>query len=81
LMRTITDRPLPRLTTVTCVPNGSVRCAAQDEADSCEHDANAPLVSEARRAARAWISSGTSCNTSMSGVMPLAWIDRPDGVK
>ena len=35
-----------------------------------------PLVS-----VRALSSSGTSCSTSMSGEMPLAWIERPDGVK
>ena len=34
-----------------------------------------PLVS-----VRAFNSSGTSCSTSISGTMPLAWIDLPDGV-
>jgi hypothetical protein len=30
---------------------------------------------------KAFISSGTSCSTSISGEMPLAWIERPEGVK
>ena len=33
------------------------------------------------RLERALSSSGTSCSTSMSGEMPFAWIERPDGVK
>ena len=33
------------------------------------------------RSVRALSSSGISCRTSMSGEMPLAWIERPDGVK
>src|SRR5262249_20309099 len=39
-------------------------------------DEASPLVS-----VRAFSSSGTSCSTSMSGLMPLAWIEVPDGVK
>jgi hypothetical protein len=35
-----------------------------------------PLVS-----VRALSSSGTSCSTSISGEIPFAWIERPDGVK
>ena len=34
-----------------------------------------------RVSVRALSSSGTSCSTSMSGEMPLAWMERPDGVK
>jgi hypothetical protein len=35
----------------------------------------------ARVDARLERSSGTSWSTSMSGEMPFAWIERPDGVK
>ena len=34
-----------------------------------------------RVSVRALSSSGTSCSTSMSGEIPFAWIERPDGVK
>src|SRR5580704_3141875 len=42
----------------------------------CPRSDASPLVS-----VRLFNSSGTSCSTSMSGTMPLAWIERPDGGK
>jgi len=41
----------------------------------------ARIEASPRISARPFNSSGTFCRISMSGAMPLAWIDRPDGVK
>ncbi len=40
-----------------------------------------PRRSSPRVLVRALSSSGTPCSTSMSGEIPLAWMERPDGVK
>src|SRR4029453_6502368 len=55
---------------------------------ACEPGCSAPSAARWPRieaspfsSKRFFNSSGTSCSTSMSGAMPWAWIERPDGVK